>query len=163
MEKGPKFTDHKSLKYFFTQKELNMRQRRWLELVKDYDVDILYHLGKANVVANALSRKSAHTSALISTQKAIQQDLECTDVAVAVGEVATQFAQLTVQPTLRQRLIDRQHGDPDLVGKRRLINVNQIEEFSLTNDGGLLYHGRLCVPNDEKLKVKILIEAHHSP
>jgi hypothetical protein len=50
------FTDHKSLKYFFTQTELNMRQRRWLELIKDYDIEINYHLGKANVVADALSR-----------------------------------------------------------------------------------------------------------
>ncbi|KAL4026235.1 hypothetical protein IC575_014662 [Cucumis melo] len=56
-EKIQIFTDHKSLKYFFTQKELNMRQRRWLELVKDYDCEILYHPGKANVVADALSRK----------------------------------------------------------------------------------------------------------
>ncbi|TYK11149.1 ty3-gypsy retrotransposon protein [Cucumis melo var. makuwa] len=57
-EKIQIFTDHKSLKYFFTQKELNMRQRRWLELVKDYDCEILYHPGKANVVADTLSRKS---------------------------------------------------------------------------------------------------------
>ncbi|KAD0280377.1 hypothetical protein E3N88_44511 [Mikania micrantha] len=54
------YTDHKSLKYFFEQKELNMRQRRWLELLKDYDCDILYHPGKANVVADALSRKTDH-------------------------------------------------------------------------------------------------------
>jgi len=52
------FTDHKSLQYIFKQKELNLRQRRWLELLKDYDIDILYHPGKANVVANSLSRKS---------------------------------------------------------------------------------------------------------
>jgi hypothetical protein len=52
------YTDHKSLKYIFTQNELNMRQRRWLELVKDYDLKIHYHPGKANVVADALSRKS---------------------------------------------------------------------------------------------------------
>jgi hypothetical protein len=51
------FTDHKSLKYIFTQKELNLRQRRWLELIKDYDLEIQYHLEKANVVADALSRK----------------------------------------------------------------------------------------------------------
>ena len=69
-----------------------MRQRRWLELVKDYDVEILYHPGKANVVADALSRKSTHTSALITTQKAIQQDLERAGIAVAMGEVAAQLA-----------------------------------------------------------------------
>jgi hypothetical protein len=52
------FTGHKSLKYNFTQKDLNLRQRRWLELIKDYDLDIQYHPGKANVVADTLSRKS---------------------------------------------------------------------------------------------------------
>jgi hypothetical protein len=52
------FIDHKSLKYIFTQSELNMRQRRWLELIKDYNLNVHYHLGKANVVADALSRKS---------------------------------------------------------------------------------------------------------
>jgi hypothetical protein len=51
------FMDHKSLKYIFTQKELNLRQRRWLELIKDYDLEIQYHPGKANVVADALRRK----------------------------------------------------------------------------------------------------------
>ena len=50
-------TDHKSLKYIFTQNELNMRQRRWLELVKDYECEILYHPRKANTIADALSRK----------------------------------------------------------------------------------------------------------
>ncbi|GJZ58584.1 putative reverse transcriptase domain-containing protein [Tanacetum coccineum] len=51
------YTDHKSLQYIFDQKELNMRQRRWLELFSDYECEIKYHLGKANVVAVALSRK----------------------------------------------------------------------------------------------------------
>jgi hypothetical protein len=52
------YTEHKSLKYIFTQADLNMRQRRWLELIKDYDLEVHYHPGKANVVADALSRKA---------------------------------------------------------------------------------------------------------
>jgi hypothetical protein len=53
------YTNHKSLKYIFTQSELNMRQTRWLELIKDYDLEIHYHPGKANLVADALSRKAS--------------------------------------------------------------------------------------------------------
>jgi hypothetical protein len=52
------FTDHKSLKYIFTQTNLNMSQRRWLELIKDYDLEVHYHPDMANVVADALSRKA---------------------------------------------------------------------------------------------------------
>jgi hypothetical protein len=51
------YSDHKSFKYIFTQNDLNLRQRRWLELIKDYDLEINYHPGKANVVEDALSRK----------------------------------------------------------------------------------------------------------
>ena len=62
--------------FFFTQKELNMRQRRWLELVTDYDCTINYHPGKANVVADALSRKYAGFSGcLITSQPHILEDL----------------------------------------------------------------------------------------
>jgi hypothetical protein len=58
------YTDHKSLKYIFTQSNLNLRQRGWLELIKDYDLGINYHPGKANVVADPLSRRS-HVSQLV--------------------------------------------------------------------------------------------------
>ena len=60
------YIDHKSLKYIFDQKDLNLRQRRWMELLKDYDMRILYHPGKANVVADALSRKSMGSLAHIA-------------------------------------------------------------------------------------------------
>jgi len=56
------FSDHKSLRYLFDQNELNMRQRRWIEFLKDYDFQLVYHPGKVNVVADALSRKKIQMS-----------------------------------------------------------------------------------------------------
>ncbi|KAL0562064.1 hypothetical protein IC582_002514 [Cucumis melo] len=162
-EKIQIFTDHKSLKYFFTQKELNMRQRRWLELVKDYDCEILYHPRKANVVVDALSRKVSHSAALITRQAPLHRDLERAEIAVSVGAVTMQLAQLTVQPTLRQRIIDAQSNDPYLVEKRGLAEAGQTAEFSLSSDGGLLFERRLCVPSDGAVKTELLSEAHSSP
>jgi len=63
------FTDHKSLQYVFTQKDLNLRQRRWLELLKDYIMSVLYHPDKANVVVNALSRFSIGSVAHVEDEK----------------------------------------------------------------------------------------------
>ena len=63
------FSDHKSLKYIFTQRDLNMRQRRWMEFLEDYDFTLHYHPGKANVVADALSRKSRGVLASIASRE----------------------------------------------------------------------------------------------
>ena len=61
------YSDHKSLKYIFAQRDLNMRQRRWMEFLEDYDFTLHYHPGKANVVADALSRKSRGALASIAS------------------------------------------------------------------------------------------------
>jgi hypothetical protein len=58
------YTDHKSLKYIFTQSNMNLRQRRWYELIKDYDLGINYYAGKANVVPDSLSHRF-HVSKLV--------------------------------------------------------------------------------------------------
>jgi hypothetical protein len=89
------YTDHKSLKYIFTQSDLNMRQRRWLELIKDYDLEVHYHPGKANVVADALSRKHCNYVTLESknevkccnyvTSSVAQSTTEAEYVATASG------------------------------------------------------------------------------
>ncbi|KAL0561654.1 hypothetical protein IC582_002094 [Cucumis melo] len=79
-------TNHKSLKYIFDQKELNLRQRRWLELIRDYDCTIEYHPGKANVVADALSRKSRQSKASLNAISTILlRDLKITNAVVAVN------------------------------------------------------------------------------
>ncbi|KAL0556835.1 hypothetical protein IC582_005352 [Cucumis melo] len=162
-EKIQIFTDHKRLKYFFTQKELNMRQQRWLELVKDYDCKILYHPGKANVVADALSRKVSHSAALITRQAPLHRDLERAEIAVSVGVVTIQLAQLTIQPTLRQKIIDAQSNDPYFVEKRGLAEAGQAVEFSISSNGGVLFERRLCVPSDSAVKTELLSEAHSFP
>ena len=82
-----------------------MRQRRWLELVNDYDVDIQYHPRKENVVADALSRKVAHSSALITREVRVQRKFNGANIVVATERVIAQLARLTVQPTLWQRMV----------------------------------------------------------
>ena len=63
------FSDHKILKYIFTQRDLNMRQRKWMEYLEDYEFTLHYHLSKANGVANTLSRKSQDLLASIAFQE----------------------------------------------------------------------------------------------
>ena len=63
------YSDHKSLKYIFTQRDLNMKQRRWMDFLEDYDFTLHYHPGKANVVADALDRKSRGVLASIASQE----------------------------------------------------------------------------------------------
>jgi ribonuclease HI len=94
------YTDHKSLKYIFTQKYLNLRQRRWLELIKDYDLEIHYHTGKANLVADTLSRKE-HVHAAFVTQ--LPDELAEDFAKLNLGIVAhTEGVTIEVEPTLEQ-------------------------------------------------------------
>ena len=78
------YMEHKSLKYILTQKELDMRQRRWLELIKDYYCAINYHPGKANVIADALRRKERLN--LIISSKKLVEDFEKSDIEVLIPE-----------------------------------------------------------------------------
>ena len=77
------YIDHKSLKYLPSQLELNLRQRRWMKLIKDYDCIIDYHLGKANVVADALSRKSVQTLRALIAYLSLIDDCEIVTELIA--------------------------------------------------------------------------------
>jgi hypothetical protein len=97
------FTGHKSLKYIFTQVDLNMRKRRWLELIKDYDMEANYHLGKANVVADALSRKLQCNCVVMDSRI----DTLCDELSKMQIEVIPSGAlsHLSVEPALQDQVI----------------------------------------------------------
>jgi hypothetical protein len=103
------FTDHKSLKYIFTQRDLNLKQRRWLELIKDYDLDIQYHPGKANIVADALSCKS---QANMLVARLMPQEL-CWEMAqLNLGRAAqSESMTLEIESTLEQEIREGQLND----------------------------------------------------
>src|SRR4051812_4096553 len=109
------FTDHKSLKYIFTQKELNMRQRIWLELIKDLDLSLQYHPGKANVVADALSRKF-YVNGL--TKGELPDDL-CSQFKELRFEIVPEgyLMSLEVQPTLLDKMKEDQKLDNEIKEK----------------------------------------------
>ncbi|WRX27650.1 Reverse transcriptase domain - like 10 [Theobroma cacao] len=101
------FTDHKSLKYLLTQKELNLRQRRWLELIKDYDLVIDYHPGKANVVADALSRKSSSSLATLQNcYFSVLLEMKSLGVQLRNGEDGSLLASFIVRPSLLNQIKD---------------------------------------------------------
>jgi hypothetical protein len=113
------YTDHKSLKYIFTQKELNLRQRRWLKLIKDYDLTIHYHPAKANVVANALSRSGVPKVALPSIA-----DLDRLGIALCYVGTASEETGMLIQSSLMERVRAAQQQDRLLQEARKRVMVN---------------------------------------
>ena len=157
------FTDHKSLKYFFTQKELNLRKKRWIELLKDYDCTIDYHPSKANVVANALSRKSTIYLAYMQTiQLPLMVELRELGVDLGMHVSGALFASFQLRPILVDQILEAQLEDPYLMSMRRKIEEGEQSDFAIRDNGALVIGSRLCVPAAEELKGQILGEAHSS-
>nr|GEW44184.1 putative reverse transcriptase domain-containing protein [Tanacetum cinerariifolium] len=136
-EKCTVYTDHKSLQYILDQKELNMRQRRWVELLSDYDCEIRYHPGKANVVADALSRK----------------DKEPIRVHALV---------LTVHNNLPEQIRNAQAKacEKENIGAEEFVGEG--EPFEVRADGTKCLRGRVWLPLFEGLRDLIMLESYKS-
>ncbi|KAH0711565.1 hypothetical protein KY289_007524 [Solanum tuberosum] len=160
------FTDHKSLQYVFTQKELNLRQRRWLELLKDYDLSILYHPGKANVVADALSRLSmGSTTHIEEGKKELARDvhrLACLGVRFTDSAEGGITVTSRAESSLMSEVKEKQDQDPILLELKANVQKQRVLAFEQGGDGALRYQGRLCVPMVGRLQEKIMEEAHSS-
>jgi hypothetical protein len=154
------YSDHKSLKYIFTQPGLNLWQRRWLELIKDYDLGINYHLGKANMVADALSRRTYLNGLIMKTMPfnlCLEMDKLNLRLTINSGVVA-----MEVDSTLSQDIRKGQKEDDKLQEIRKNIAEGKSLGFTEDEQGVLSYKWRICVPNDKEIMSLILREAHNS-
>ncbi|GJY16609.1 putative reverse transcriptase domain-containing protein [Tanacetum coccineum] len=144
------FTDHKSLQHILNQKELNMRQRRWLELLSDYDCDIRYHPGKANVVADALSRKEREpplrVRALVMT---ISLDLP------------KQILNAQTEARKPENIKNEDVGGM-LIENAKFPEALRTEKLEPRTDGTLCLNGRSWLPCYDDLRTVIMHESHKS-
>ena len=139
-----------------------MRQRRWLELLNDYDCTIHYHPGKANVVADALSRKNNGIMAAITTRRHILQDIQRLGLEIIHPGAKNYLAQISAQPSLLQRIKESQNDDPELQKKFEAVRNGKTPEFNIDKDGVLKFHTRLCVPSVDRIKRELLNDADSS-
>ncbi|GJV97108.1 putative reverse transcriptase domain-containing protein [Tanacetum coccineum] len=144
------FTDHKSLQHILDQKELNMRQRRWLELLSDYDCDIRYHPGKANVVADALSRKEREpplrVRALVMT---ISLDLP------------KQILNAQTEARKPENIKSEDVGGM-LIENAKFPEAIREQKLEPRADGNLCLNGRSWLPCYDDLRTVIMHESHKS-
>jgi hypothetical protein len=136
------YTDHKSLKYIFTQSELNMRQRRWLELIKDYELEIHYHPSKANVVADALSRKS-QVNMLAAYPMLYELAKEFHRLSLGFLN-NTQGVTIELEPTLEQDIKKGQKDDEKINKIQQLIIDGKRKDFHEDAEGVVWFKDRLC-------------------
>jgi hypothetical protein len=154
------YIDHKSLKYIFTQSELNMRQRRWLELIKDYDLEVHYHPGKANVVADALSRKSqCNCLSAIPLTVTLCQEMERLNLEIVhQGSIAN----LILESTIQSQIVDAQKVNKGIAHIKERVVTGRATCFRIDENGVLWFQNRLVVPKVPELRQQILDEAHLS-
>jgi ribonuclease HI len=154
------YSDHKTLKYIFTQPDLNLRQRRWLKLIKDYDLGINYHPRKTNVVADA-PRRWSHLNMLVTREllPEICKEFE----KLNLGWVSnTEFITMKVDSTLEQDIQKGQLEDAKMQEIKEQINEEKALGFSVDKHGTLWYKRHLCVPKVKEIWEMILHEAYGS-
>nr|XP_027101520.1 uncharacterized protein LOC113722404 [Coffea arabica] len=149
------YTDHKSLKYLFSQKELNLRQRRWVEFLEDYDCTINYHPGKANVVADALSRQ-VQIAGLMATEWNLLEEVSEWNPRLDRQRVI--FGNITVRSGLLDRIKEAQRNDRMVQKWIGEVQKKELQDFNISFEGERRVLDPVAVPwiEDAYEKVKVI-------
>ena len=140
-----------------------MRQRRWSELLKDYDCSILYHPSKANVATDALSRKPyGSVSTLRSKHAQLFSDLKALQAQFQVYGPRVLLTNFNVQPDLIGKIKSSQNDDPELVAVMDKGRKGDKYDFVLMDDDILKFKNRLCIPHVKGLRRELLKDFHDS-
>ena len=141
-----------------------MRQGRWLELVKDYDCAINYHPGKANVVADALSRKSSASVSLMTLiQKPLSLELQNLGIEIVSEGFYDSLFSMSMKPSLLERIKGSQLSDEFSECMKKKVEAGKTINFRITPEGVLKFKQRMFVPKGGDLREEILREAHITP
>jgi hypothetical protein len=127
-----------------------------MKFLKDYDFELKYHPGKANVVADALSRKSLHVSTMMIHQMKLLEKFRDLHLDVSCYDVSLSVCKADVKNTLRDRNREAQRYDNELQ------KLKEQDDFSVAGDGMILFRDRVCVPNLANIKKTVLEESHSS-
>ncbi|XP_071928113.1 uncharacterized protein [Coffea arabica] len=125
------YTDHKSLKYLFSQKELNLRQRQWVEFLEDYDCTINYHPGKANVVADALSRQVQVAGLMVKEWNLLE---EVSEWNPRLDRQRVIFYNITVRSDLLDRIIEAQWNDQMVQKWTEKGQKGELQDFNMSSE-----------------------------
>jgi len=139
-----------------------MRQRRWIEFLKNYDFLLIYHPGKANVVADALSRKKIQISSLMIRELALIEDFRSMNLEVSMSSNCISCNTLVIINEFLEKVKEKQLEDLKLKNFMGLLNTDKAKDFSLGVDGIFIFKNRICIPEDNKLKQTMLYEGHRS-
>ena len=139
-----------------------MGKRRWMEFLKDYDFELLYHSEKVNVVADALSRKTMHIVHLMIKEIELLEKFRDMKLHVELGSECIRCSNLTISSDFLNLIKEKQLVCASLKGVRELLGSYGAKEFALGSDSVLRYRGRVCVPDYAEVKRLILEEGHKS-
>jgi len=139
-----------------------MRQRRWMEYLKDYDFELLYHPDKANVVVDALSRKRRHILTMMVKELELIEKLRDMNLGMQLSEDSIRCSVLTLTSDVLETIREQQKNDVELQQFVSWIGTEKGKEYRMGSNGILRFRDRIYVPGKWRLRKQIMEEGHKS-